>query len=313
MDYPFPSADADGRQPTALIIADDAHIISTIAEAAGARLLAQVALDHGVARLGETIAPDLVLLRCTAPHPALPALLEALAIRARGGGACLVVAGLPTVDEAYDALADHRVDLLCDPQNHDIVAAVALALNAGRVRQRAAQTNGEEDVARLRHLSEEVARLSMQLDELASRVGPASAAHLADRSQGYRAEQGADGPAGDGPAGSMPFRNLLRARRRREDYFPGDLFAEPSWDMMLDLMAARLAEQQVSVSSLCAAAAVPPTTALRWIRTLTERGIFVRSADPADGRRIFIALSDETANGLIRWHQSVRSLIQGAA
>jgi DNA-binding MarR family transcriptional regulator len=69
-------------------------------------------------------------------------------------------------------------------------------------------------------------------------------------------------------------------------------------------MAARLEGGQVAVSSLCIAAAVPATTALRWIRTLTEHGLFVRAADPEDGRRIFIELSDEAADALTAYFQS---------
>ncbi len=69
--------------------------------------------------------------------------------------------------------------------------------------------------------------------------------------------------------------------------------------MLLDLMAARLEGVKVSVSSLCIAASVPPTTALRWIKTMTEEKIFEREADDRDGRRIFIQLSDETAAGMV--------------
>ncbi len=47
---------------------------------------------------------------------------------------------------------------------------------------------------------------------------------------------------------------------------------------------------RVAVSSLCIAAAVPATTALRWIKALTDRGLFVRAADPQDGRRVYIEL-----------------------
>ncbi|PZU63331.1 MAG: MarR family transcriptional regulator [Sphingobium sp.] len=96
-------------------------------------------------------------------------------------------------------------------------------------------------------------------------------------------------------------RDLLRARRLRADFLPGDLFADPAWDMMLDLLAARLEQAHVSVSSLCIASAVPPTTALRWIRTLTDKALVERRADPHDGRRIFIALADDAADQLIRW------------
>ncbi|MDB5713226.1 MAG: hypothetical protein JWO15_623 [Sphingomonadales bacterium] len=68
--------------------------------------------------------------------------------------------------------------------------------------------------------------------------------------------------------------------------------------MLLDLMVAQVEGTQVAVSSLCIAAAVPPTTALRAIRGMTERGLFVRVADEHDKRRIFIELSGATADAM---------------
>lgn len=97
------------------------------------------------------------------------------------------------------------------------------------------------------------------------------------------------------------FRTILRARRMREAFFPADLFADPAWDMLLDLMAARQEGCRVPVSSLCIAAAVPPTTALRWIAAMTERGLLARTADPNDLRRFHVALTDRTAKALDAW------------
>jgi len=100
-------------------------------------------------------------------------------------------------------------------------------------------------------------------------------------------------------------RRMLRQRRMREQYFPADLFADPAWDMLLDLYAARLERQPVSVSSLCIAAAVPATTALRWIKTMTEAGLFVREADPQDGRRVFIALAEGACDAMARYFEAL--------
>jgi DNA-binding MarR family transcriptional regulator len=100
---------------------------------------------------------------------------------------------------------------------------------------------------------------------------------------------------------AVQVRSMIRARRLRELYFAGDLFADPAWDMLLDLMAARLERRQVAVSSLCIAAAVPPTTALRWIKLLTDQGLLVRIADPSDGRRVFIELADQAADGMMNY------------
>ena len=73
-------------------------------------------------------------------------------------------------------------------------------------------------------------------------------------------------------------------------------------------MAARIEGKRVAVSSLCIAAAVPATTALRWIKMLTDRGLFIRSADPQDGRRVYIELSDEAARALTAYLRAVERL-----
>ncbi|MEP3225666.1 MAG: hypothetical protein ABJO01_06805 [Parasphingorhabdus sp.] len=108
------------------------------------------------------------------------------------------------------------------------------------------------------------------------------------------------------PVTGEDIRKLIEARRMRHHYFEAALFSDPAWDMMLDLMAARLEERKVAVSSLCIAANVPPTTALRWIKTMTDQGIFLRKADEEDGRRIFIALNEDASLGMHRYFTAVR-------
>ena len=56
-----------------------------------------------------------------------------------------------------------------------------------------------------------------------------------------------------------------------------------------------------AVFSLCVAAAEPTTTALRWVRSLSEAGVFVRRTDPGDARRAFITLSDQAHEAMIGW------------
>ena len=90
---------------------------------------------------------------------------------------------------------------------------------------------------------------------------------------------------------------LLDTYSARTNFFPDGLFADPAWDMLLDLMHARLNGKQISVSSLCIAARVPATTALRRIGDLVSSGLAVRVKDATDGRRVFIEL---TPDGLAR-------------
>ena len=98
---------------------------------------------------------------------------------------------------------------------------------------------------------------------------------------------------------------IIRARRLRSRFLPDDLFADPAWDIMLDLLQAELLHQRVAVSSLCVAAAVPATTALRWITTLVKRGIVVRRPDPLDARRVFVELAPETSLALRRYFAEI--------
>ena len=90
-------------------------------------------------------------------------------------------------------------------------------------------------------------------------------------------------------------RQIISSRSLRARYFPNQLFADPAWDILLDLTRARLDNQQVSVSSVCIAASVPMSTALRWVKQMTEAGLLKRWTDPKDRRRDLIALTDQTA------------------
>jgi DNA-binding MarR family transcriptional regulator len=71
--------------------------------------------------------------------------------------------------------------------------------------------------------------------------------------------------------------------------------------MLLDLYAARLRARRVSVSSLCIAANIPPTTALRHIADMVENGEIIRTPDPLDQRRAFLDLSDGTFARITNW------------
>ncbi|MFL6725211.1 MAG: hypothetical protein ACJ8FS_01700 [Sphingomicrobium sp.] len=92
--------------------------------------------------------------------------------------------------------------------------------------------------------------------------------------------------------------SIIKARRLRDRFFDPDLFADPAWDMLLELYAAQLEGVRTSVSSLSIGAAVPATTALRWMKTLERRGIIRRIPDPLDGRRIWVELTAEAGEAM---------------
>lgn len=93
------------------------------------------------------------------------------------------------------------------------------------------------------------------------------------------------------------------SRRRRDKLFAADIFAEPAWDMLLDLYVQRFYARKVSINSLCIAAAVPPTTALRWIGKLEFSGLIDRRPSPNDARVVYVTLS---ARGLALMEHNLR-------
>lgn len=95
-------------------------------------------------------------------------------------------------------------------------------------------------------------------------------------------------------------RRLVAERREREALLGPDLFGEPVWDMLLDLFAAHEEGRTPSVSSLCIAANVPPTTALRWIAAMEEAGKLTREADARDKRRINVRMTPQAAEQMRR-------------
>lgn len=97
-------------------------------------------------------------------------------------------------------------------------------------------------------------------------------------------------------------RRTYRNRRSRNALFGDDgLFGEPAWDLLLDLFIAAKERKRVPVTSACIGAAVPTTTALRWLAVLEERGLVVREADPSDARRIFVRLSTEAYARMVNY------------
>ena len=91
-------------------------------------------------------------------------------------------------------------------------------------------------------------------------------------------------------------RVIIGARSLRSRFFPSQIFGDPAWDILLDLARAKLEGQQVSVSSVCIAAAVPMSTALRWVKQMIDANLLRRWTDPKDRRRDLIALTEPTSD-----------------
>jgi len=95
------------------------------------------------------------------------------------------------------------------------------------------------------------------------------------------------------PDALLVAKELYRARRARAAFFEPSIFGEPGWDILLDLYIARAEDRRISISSACIGAAVPATTALRWLAKLQRAGLVRRRPTPVDERREWVELTDE--------------------
>ncbi len=100
-------------------------------------------------------------------------------------------------------------------------------------------------------------------------------------------------------------RRMLKDRRKVAEFFEPDMFADPARDILLDLFASGEEGELVSVSSCCIAAAVPSTTALRWIDRLKQLGLVEQSEDGNDRRRKFVSLTTKGREAMRRYLASI--------
>jgi DNA-binding MarR family transcriptional regulator len=107
-----------------------------------------------------------------------------------------------------------------------------------------------------------------------------------------------------------------RRRRSRIRHFDGGLFAEPAWDILLDLFVANIDGIRVSITSACLATSCPPTTALRWITVLESQKLVERAGDAKDQRRSWLYLTElgtKKMTAYLRGTENTRPLLTKAA
>lgn len=121
-----------------------------------------------------------------------------------------------------------------------------------------------------------------------------------------RNRSGAEGVKPQSLTGAR-IKEILRTRAMRAKFFKAELFADPAWDMLLDLYRAHCDEHRVSVSSICLASGVPSTTALRWLSVLEEDGLIARRPDPFDGRRSFVRLTPKAIEAVEAYFAAIGS------
>jgi hypothetical protein len=298
--YPSKSQNRDNSfdPPPILIAADSeagkarAHGTVTLA---GFRIADSVSIEAACERIDRQVSASALWIELDADRgAAMDSLLDRVAADVSPGRYSAVVAVPASLVDRLAAHAfDLNMDVIIDADESERITALAVAVSGALQHQAVFDVTADKNAVRLRQLSDEVSRIAATLARLST--GPAVTARAAEAE-----------PLGDVPDVSADtIRAVIRARRLRGRYFDEELFADPAWDMLLDLLYAEISNLRVPVSSLCIAAAVPATTGLRWLKTMVQQGIFLRQADPHDGRRVYVELAPPSSQALRRYFADV--------
>lgn len=311
--YSSAANDAAGLPLALSIFADRPHVQGQLrddAAAAGFR----IAETGSVASLLEgneaRLLGEVVLLDCPVTDAAGLAALSRLDMRAAHCGAHLIVlTTVAALDDVFACLDQSNPQILVDPSRAERVIALGRVL--ARIPNLRVRELSEEDRLVLLRLTEQIGQIAGRLERLEAplRSVEEREGEGAFRFESPRRAFNSSGDAGDRlvrtTRAPLPdprlIRRIIRQRQLRARFFDGDLFADPAWDMLLDLTAARAEHARVSVTSLCIASGVPPTTALRWIGQMVETGLLQRVEDETDKRRAFITLGDRAADAMARY------------
>ncbi len=320
------SQDAAALKLSVSIFADRAHVRDQLREdAQGAGFcIAETASLAALYDEDERPLGEIVLLDCPLADGATLAALARIDMRvARAEAALVVSTNIKALDDVFGCLDQSNPQILVDPSRAERLIALGQVL--ARMPGRTVRELTEEDRLVLLRLTEQVNQIARRMEYGEQDEHGPSGLRTTDQA---RSVDAAPAGAGSGsafsfaPAAGLPqadvehdgaglireaapalpdaklVRRIIRQRQLRARFFDGDLFADPAWDMLLDLTAARAEHSRVSVTSLCIASGVPPTTALRWIGQMTEAGLLQRNEDKTDRRRAFITLTEKATDAM---------------
>ncbi len=264
-----------GAQARVLVVDDEERarkLAARLLESAGIASLAAGSASDALALLRSSPAIDVVLSDIVMPTTTG---LEFLAqvreeFADRPWLQLLLITGQASVETAIAAMKLDASDYLLKPvEPKALRESVTHALaRAGSIREISATASDSANGLALTKLAD-TAR------ELATRIG------------GFGAERKDTEPTVEA------LKLLHQLQDARSSIFGPAVMPEPAWEMLAELMRARLAGQHVSVTSLALASSSPMTTALRRIEDLIQGGLVVRIPDPGDRRRTHIELTQE--------------------
>lgn len=280
------------HMPTVLLINEDPGCAATccnLLDELGYRYTKAFRTREALEKIGGDATIEIVLIDVDIPSFDSFRLIEEARARLIGGRALapVLLTGKATAEIAIKGMHIEAVDLVCRPLELDACSAAMR-----RAMRYLAARRHTTDGLQMNHFTQRLGELVAVLEGKGS--GQHGAGTLTTKQK------------------SATLQNLIATRGLRGRYFPAEMFADPAWDILLDLTRAKLEGQQVSVSSVCIAASVPMSTALRWVRQMTDAGLLRRWTDPKDRRRDLIALTEATAAHMEEYLGMVHAMPQKA-
>lgn len=205
----------------------------------------------------------------------------------------IMVTGYASKDVAIDAMRASAVDFLEKPvQQADLRKALQRTKGL-----RDTPTARGDLLGKISNLSHELRSLVQLLDEPSARENdgeeptvPVQIGIGASMGQGQ-----------DSAALAAYIRDILRKESKRREIGGGELFGDPAWEMLLDLLLAKIEGRLVAVSSACIASGAPMSTALRLVRRLVAEDVLCRLPDKHDRRRHFLAINPKLEQPLVNY------------
>lgn len=105
---------------------------------------------------------------------------------------------------------------------------------------------------------------------------------------------------------------LLAANHARDGILSDVSFADATWVMLLDLFVSQTHDGRLSLSDLYTSIDAPKATTLRTIARLVDQGHLETEADPRDGRRTLVRLTEETYRQMSEVVEEIRGILANA-
>lgn len=279
-------AERDNAQCRILVVDDDRATAEEVVEAAhllGYQCVYALDAASALRMIAEDETIGIVVTDVQMPGMTGLSLLDELSSRfaSQRPLVTLVITGFGSIDVAVAAMRNEAADFLTKPVSRDDLAA---ALR--RAMRKWLRLCGERSLAALS------ASLRAPPGDVGQPAPPSTPPAPVDDAELLKIT-----------------RKLVRMREQRGQFLNPALFSDPMWDILLDLTSARLEQKTVPVSSVCQAAGVPMSTALRQIRSLVDMGLIRRWSDPLDRRRDLLAINDEAMDAMRQYLTYLRDRV----